>query len=206
MRGANRNVIVSHGGKHGRSAGTYLKGQVVPSQAARHVPSNLLRNVSAAEAQGPEGGQTPATKDRPQAKAQTPKKVPAHRAITNVTPTEDDLAQQKPLEAPKTAEVTVPDPVAKTAEPAPEAPTEVDPLATEDPAPAEPEADPLAVDEDAPEATEVEMPTSKRQLTRMAKADAYALAVDLGLDVPENPDDILAPDLKAKLASELGLT
>lgn len=201
MRGANRNVILSHGGKHGQAAGTYLKNTVVPGQAAPHVPARLLTEVTG-ENPGQHGSrpadsakapqvQTPATKAAPVAKAAVPvappvpANVPVHRVVT--TPEASDEPPAGPVTIPEAPEAVT---VSDAPQRAPEAVEEADPL--------DPEAG-------EPQAGEIEMPNSKRQLARMSKADAYALAVELGLEVPTNPDDILSSDLKSKLSDELGL-
>jgi len=41
-----KNLIVSHGGRHGKSAGTYMRGSKIPRDASKHVPNTLLHGDS----------------------------------------------------------------------------------------------------------------------------------------------------------------
>lgn len=212
MRGANRNTILSHGGKHGNAAGTYLKGQPFTGESPEHVPEYLQTDVAHRQP-GTQGSLPSGARKR--VPTPTPVQTPASSddrlgdlPETHLNPPKDEA--QVPPSQPESAAVApeateaaqVPQPEPEAAEAAPTAPAEED-----DPLAMPGDDAPAAEDEGLPEGASPapDLPTSKRQLTRMAKADAYALALELGVEVPANPDDIKASELKAKLAAEIGL-
>ena len=183
MRRANRNVILSHGGKHGVQSRTLLKGQVVSQQAAQHVPAGMIDTA--------QGGANPGDPTSQQERVAKVVQTSAKKA----------LAQGKPAEV-KAAKAVVEPPATRAAGPPPappEAPKPPPPPpveeAAEDPLPSAP----------APVEPGVSVPQNKRQLSKMRKAEVYQLALDLGLDVPDDPDDILSTELRHLLAEELGL-
>lgn len=187
-RGPNRHTILSHGGRHG-AGGTHLKGSVIPPEQAKYVPTNLTHDVAAPGKPGAKHAASPTTA--------TPNTVAEERAAKAAAATPAALAA-KPAEGEKPAEKPPED--VKTHDDVTE--SQVMRAVKEDEAAeaASTEDDPLP---DGP-GEGVSIPTSKRQLSRMAKTDAYDLAVELGISVPE-ADDITAKELRRLLAPKIGL-
>lgn len=181
-RAANRNVILSQGGKHGAAAGTYLKAQVVPGRASEHVPPRLLHEKTGAG----EHDSKPADSTKGSNPVQTPAiKVKAGATVVQPPKGADRAAEQAPEPA------AAPPPPAPAPEPSPE------PEPTEAPqSPSEPE----------PEPEELTVPTNRRSVMLMSKADAHALALELAVDgVKQDIEKQTAKAIKKALADALGL-
>jgi len=166
---ARQNVIVSHGGRHGAQARTYLKDTEVGRDVSKHIPN---RYISAP------------TEEPPGSRADAPK--PVGRGEEGQSTDDRPDATRKPAAAP-------------TPPPAPPAPSTevVDRKGGED---IPPPAEPPAADEDAPVDGEVDLPTSKRQLFAMRKAELMKLAEALGAE-----SEGTVEELRARLSEEIGL-
>jgi hypothetical protein len=174
----NRHVILSHGGKHGVTGRTILKGGVVPGDVSQHIPPEMIDS----------------TKSNPG----------KHGPVANAQKAPPKIAQvsAKQLAAKGYAPVTVP--VVEAAAPELEtADLKLD-EAVADAVPSAPSAPEPRSRDDTPSA-EVAVPQSKRALKALRKADAFVLAGNLALNVPEDASDITLRQLQRMLAEALGL-
>jgi hypothetical protein len=207
MRRTNQNVILSHGGKHGGQSKTLLKGQVVPAAAAQHVPDAAMdarkgnpgtQDVPADSTKKANAVVQTSAKEAHAASKAAPVVVKA-AAATPAPAKPPGTERMKAPKAPKPPKVRAPESPPKVEDPL--VMESQDPLATE---PVSEPAGPPAAEETGEASETVTVPSSKRALKRMSKADSYTLAQDLALDVPAI-GDITLKNLHRKLAVELGL-
>lgn len=181
MRSFRQNVIVSHGGQHGTSSRTLRKGTAPTRKDLEQIPDHVLGAVTNLGVDAPAGN--PAATARAKARDAKLAQDPAEKLKAAVR--QDEKAKPKD-EKPKAAEP----------KPKPKAQTKKEKLEEasrmEEPAPVSPPP---------PEST-VTIPTSKRELFLLRKADAVALLSQLGVT---HDDDISGKAAKELLASTLGL-
>jgi len=167
---ARQNVIVSHGGRHGAQARTYLKDTKVSREASKHIPNRYI-SVPTEEPPG----------SRPAA--------PKPRGRGEEGQSTDDCPEA--VKAAEAAKATTPPPLPPSTE-------KVGRKGGEDiPPPVEP---PKAEEEPAEDEGEVDLPTSKRQLFVMRKAELIKLAEALGVE-----SEGTVEDLRTRLSEEIGL-
>lgn len=154
---------------------------MIPPVPAQHLPDNLTHDVAAPGKHGvkhAKGGPPTAAP-----RAMHEKRVDKSAEVPK--PEVKDIPEM----APKVQESAVEELPEATAVPAPPPVIEDDPI-------------PDGLSDPADEG--ITVPTSRSQLRRLSKVDAYDLAVELGVDVP-TAADISVKELRRLLAPRLGL-